>query len=208
VAEVFVLHQGMENKAALRQAVQALAEVGIPEPDLQAARYPHQLSGGMRQRVLIAIALACGPALLIADEPTTALDVTVQAQILDLLSVKKRELGLSLLLITHDFSVVAQMADQVAVMYAGRVVEKGETSEVLRDPRHPYTQALLKCLPRLGERKHRLPNLEGQVPEISSIPDGCAFNPRCPRAFKRCRHEDPRLMESGGRRVACHLYQE
>ncbi len=205
VAEVFRLHQGMARQAAWAASVEMLKKVGIPEAASRARQYPHQFSGGMRQRTLIAIALAFKPRLLIADEPTTALDVTVQAQILKLLKRLKREMGLTLMLISHDLGLVAQMADRLAVMYAGEIVEMGDLQAVLGDPKHPYTRGLLACLPRLGAQG-RLASLEGQVPEISYLPYGCAFHPRCAHAFKLCRRRDPELKEVEGRRVACHLY--
>jgi oligopeptide/dipeptide ABC transporter ATP-binding protein len=190
VAEAAREHQGLSQPASLALAVDLLAQVGVPEPALRARQYPHQFSGGMRQRAMIAMALACGPKLLIADEPTTALDVTVQAQILELLMRLKRERALSILLITHDLSLVAQAADQLAVMYAGCVVEQGPARALLQAPAHPYTQALLACLPQAGRA---LKPLQGQVPELSCMPAGCAFAPRCAFALPKCRAEQPRL---------------
>jgi oligopeptide/dipeptide ABC transporter ATP-binding protein len=208
IAETLMVHQGLSRAQAAEAAVQGMAQVGIADPAGRAGQYPHQFSGGMRQRVMIAMALACKPRLLIADEPTTALDVTIQAQILDLLKRLKRELGLTLLLITHDLGVVAQMADQVAVMYAGRIVEQGPAGTLLREPLHPYTKALLASIPKLGLRSGRLPSLEGQVPEITHMPGGCSFHPRCPSVFKRCHRDDPRLLRHGDMEVACHLYDK
>jgi oligopeptide/dipeptide ABC transporter ATP-binding protein len=204
VAEALRLHQGLAKAAAWDKAVGLLGQVGIPEPKLRASQYPHQFSGGMRQRAMIAMALSCQPRLLIADEPTTALDVTVQAQILDLLKQLQKELGLAILLITHDLGIVARAADRLAVMYAGRVVEQGRVREVLRAPAHPYTQALLDCLPGLGRP---LRALQGQVPELWDMPRGCAFAPRCSRAGADCLAQDPPAQELAlGRQAAClHL---
>lgn len=209
VGEALTLHQGMNRSEAAAAAVKALGQVGITEPALRAGQYPHQFSGGMRQRALIAMALSCKPKLLIADEPTTALDVTIQSQILELLKRLKRELGLTLLLITHDLGVVSQMADHVAVMYAGRIVEQGPAATLLGQPLHPYTKALLGCIPRLGAAGKRLPSLEGQVPEITHMPAGCSFHPRCPSVFKRCHRDDPKLLpQPQDMAVACHLYDK
>ena len=206
VAEAARVHQGLSAEAGMRLAESLLAQVGVPEPALRARQYPHQFSGGMRQRAMIAMALACGPQLLIADEPTTALDVTVQAQILDLLMHLKQERGLSILLITHDLSLVARSADQLAVMYAGKVVEQGPTRRLLSDSAHPYTQGLLACLPRAGEA---LKPLQGQVPELGSMPAGCAFAPRCSHVVPRCSQEQPLLSPlSGGHAAACFLAEE
>ena len=187
-----------------RRAREALERAQVPEPELRAGQYPHQLSGGLRQRAMIAIALAAGPRLLIADEPTTALDVTVQKQILELLERLRRELGLALLFITHDLSVVAQVADRVAVMYAGRIVEEGPAGEVLRRPRHPYTEGLLRASPQLHRRK--LEPIAGTVPRLDALPPGCAFEPRCPYRGAECSAAVPELRSAGpDHRARCIL---
>jgi peptide/nickel transport system ATP-binding protein len=185
IAESLRLHEGLSRKAAMERAVEMLALVRIPTPQQRVHEYPHQFSGGMRQRVMIAIALACNPQLLIADEPTTALDVTIQAQILDLLRDLRKRLGLSLLLITHDLGVVAEMADRVAVMYAGRIVEEAPVAELFRNPSHPYTRGLLASMPG-GARGTRLKAIPGTVPPLGQLPRGCAFAPRCANRFAPC----------------------
>jgi len=205
VAEALRLHQGLSKAVAWQRAVGLLGQVGIPEPELRASQYPHQFSGGMRQRAMIAIALSCKPRLLIADEPTTALDVTVQAQILGLLKQLQKDLGLAILLITHDLGIVAQAAESLAVMYAGRVVEQGSSRSLLKSPAHPYTQALIDCLPGLGKP---LKALEGQVPELWDMPKGCAFAPRCRLASASCLAQDPALQELPGSRAAACLHLE
>ncbi len=183
-----------------------LNQVGLPEPDRIARAYPHELSGGMQQRVMIAMALACRPRLLIADEPTTALDVTIQAQIIDLLVALQRELDMAVLLITHNLGLVAGVADQINVMYAGRIVEAGPATEVLGAPAHPYTRALLEAVPRLEAAEGRLRGIEGQVPGLGRLPAGCRFHPRCVKCQARCRAEDPASQAlAGGRRVSCHF---
>src|SRR3989442_8750903 len=193
IAEMFVLHKGKNWREANQLAVEALASVRVPAPERRVKDYPHQLSGGMRQRVMIAIALACGPDLLIADEPTTALDVTVQAQILELLKKLRREFGSAVALITHDLGVVADIADRVLVMYAGRIVEAGEKNAIFYDPQHPYTWALLGSIARLDRpRPRRLTAIRGQPPSLLRLPEGCSFGPRCPQWFARC-VEDPAL---------------
>jgi peptide/nickel transport system ATP-binding protein len=198
VGEPLRVHRGLSREAARRRAVELLAAVGIPSPAERAAAYPHQLSGGMKQRVVIAMALACDPALLIADEPTTALDVTVQAQILELLGRLRRERGMALLLITHDLGVVAETCDEVAIMYAGRVVERGAVADVFARPRHPYTRGLLGVLHELEARggavaRRALHEIPGTVPPVGQVPVGCAFADRCGRAAPRCRVEVPEL---------------
>ncbi|WP_052299189.1 ABC transporter ATP-binding protein [Thermaerobacter marianensis] len=209
IAEVFMFHRGMGRREALEHAVEMLRHVGIPAPERRVREYPHQMSGGMRQRVMIAMALACHPKLLIADEPTTALDVTIQAQILDLMRRLKEELGMAILLITHDLGVVAEMAERVVVMYAGRVVEEGDVYSVFRNPVHPYTEGLLRSIPRLDEDRERLPAIEGTVPSPGQMPRGCPFHPRCPYATDTCREVEPRLEPLGeGRAAACHLAAE
>jgi len=185
IAETLIVHGEARGRAARQRAIDLLAAVSIPEPDRRVRDYPHQLSGGLRQRALIAMALACNPSVLIADEPTTALDVTIQAQILDLLRDLKKRFGLALLLITHDLGVVAEMADRVAVMYAGRIVEEAPVRELFRDARHPYTQGLLASIPG-GLRGSRLTAIQGTVPPLGQLPPGCPFAPRCPKRFEPC----------------------
>jgi oligopeptide transport system ATP-binding protein len=204
VAEVYRIHLRLGRREAAERAAQMLAKVGIPDPGRRAREYPHQMSGGMRQRVLIAIALACRPALLIADEPTTALDVTVQAQILALMDGLREEMGTSLLLITHDLGVVAETADDVAVMYAGRIVESCGCRELFAAPWHPYTAGLLRSRPVLGRggaRRH-LDTIPGTVPDPAHLPPGCSFEPRCPRRAPVCRERMPALEEKGPGRLA------
>ena len=205
IGEVLELHRGLSREAARRAAVELLGRVRIADAPRRAEQYPHELSGGMKQRVMIAMALACDPALLIADEPTTALDVTIQAQILDLLRALQRELGMAILLITHDLGVVAQFAERVAVMYAGERVEEAPVRELFRDPLHPYTRALLRALPRPG-RRGRLAAIEGSVPSPRELPAGCAFSGRCGEALPRCASEPPPSFFVGGRPVRCWLH--
>lgn len=193
IAEMLRRHKGLPSRQAWRQAVDALASVAIPDPARRARQYPHEMSGGMRQRVMMAMALSCNPRLLIADEPTTALDVTIQAQILELIAVQRRERNLGVLLITHDLGVVAQAADRAAVMYAGRIVEAAPVETLFSRPQHPYTQGLLASVPRLGRREARLPAIEGVVPKLTELPPGCAFAPRCPEAEPACRQGDVAL---------------
>ena len=209
VMEVLTLHQGLKGKAARTAALEMLKKVGIPEPENRLDEYPHQLSGGMRQRVMIAIALACRPDVLIADEPTTALDVTIQAQILDLLKDLQKEYGMAVLLITHDLGVVAQVADEVAVMYAGKIVERGTVKQIFDNARHPYTQGLFASLPGRQARGQKLATIEGSVPESTNFPQGCRFNTRCPHHFAPCAQVEPPLLpQPDGVQVACHLYAE
>jgi oligopeptide/dipeptide ABC transporter ATP-binding protein len=209
IAEVVRLHEGLDRAAARERAIEMLRLVGIPAPEVRVDEFPHQMSGGMRQRVMIAMALACRPALLIADEPTTALDVTIQAQILELLQRLRRELGMAVLLITHDLGVVAETADRVAVMYAGQVVEYSTVRAIFRTPRHPYTAGLLASLPKLGEESDRLRVIPGQVPDPARFPTGCRFHPRCPVAVDRCRGEAPELRDVGdGHLVRCFRADE
>jgi oligopeptide/dipeptide ABC transporter ATP-binding protein len=206
IAEALAVHGHAPGAALRARAVDLLAAVRIPDPSACAKDYPHQLSGGMRQRALIAIALACRPSLVIADEPTTALDVTIQAEILDLLREMKTSYELSLLLITHDLGVIAEMADRVAVMYAGRIVEQAPVREIFQAPAHPYTRGLLAAV-RGRSRGHRLPTIEGTVPDLASIPRGCAFAPRCPERFDACRVEAPASIEiAPGHAARCHLH--
>jgi oligopeptide/dipeptide ABC transporter ATP-binding protein len=204
IVEAIRLHQRRSRSEARDRAIEMLRVVGIPSPEQRVDEYPHQLSGGMRQRVMIAMALSCNPSLLIADEPSTALDVTIQAQILDLIARLRHELGMSVLIITHDLGVVAEVADRVAVMYAGEVVEHASVEEIFARPLHPYTQGLLNSIPRLGKLMERLSVIPGTVPNPIEFPSGCAFHPRCPLADERCRDEDPPLNEQGGdHQVAC-----
>ena len=205
IIEGIRIHEPKASAAELRErGIAALRRVQIPSPERRFDEYPHQLSGGMRQRVMIAMALACSPKLLIADEPTTALDVTVQAQILDLLRDLQAETGMSIILITHDLGVVAEMADDVAVMYAGRVVERTASRALFEDPQHPYTLGLLGSIPRLDEDRERLLAIRGAVPPPFALPKGCRFNPRCPFAIGACRAEQPALREIvSGHGVAC-----
>jgi oligopeptide/dipeptide ABC transporter ATP-binding protein len=195
IAEVLNLHRGMSPGEARQASIDMLGQVGIGAAERRLAQYPHELSGGLRQRVMIAMALVCGPALLIADEPTTALDVTIQAQILDLLRRLQREMGMAILLITHDLGVVAEMCDDVVVMYAGRVVERAPTRQLLKSPRHPYTAGLLASSPRKSARGEKLPTIPGLVPAPGARGRGCSFAERCARALPRCRSERPDLAD-------------
>ncbi len=204
VAEAIRAHRRASRAEARAEAVELLRRVRIPAPEERAGDYPHQLSGGMRQRVMLAMALACGPKLLIADEPTTALDVTVQAQIVELLAEVRAESGLSLLLVTHDLGLVARIADSVAVMYAGRLVERAAAGELFGRAAHPYTLGLLRSLPTLGRRQERLPVIPGSVPDARSQARGCAFRPRCDRAAPDCAGEEPQMRQvSPEHQVAC-----
>jgi peptide/nickel transport system ATP-binding protein len=207
VAEAVRLHQKKSRREALEVAVDMFQLVGIPSPSDRVHNYPHQMSGGMRQRVMIAMALACKPDLLIADEPTTALDVTIQAQILDLLRKLQRELGMSILLITHDLGVVAETCDEVVVMYAGKVVERAPTSELFGSPRHHYTAGLMRSVPRFEDRRdhNRLQEIKGMVPSLHELPAGCRFQDRCPAVEPRCRESEPDLVALGASQVRCHL---
>ena len=204
IAEALVIHENLSFSAAEGKAIELLASVGIPEPKMRARAFPHQLSGGMCQRVMIAMALACKPKLLIADEPTTALDVTIQAQILRLLRQLAEDTGTAVVLITHDLGVVAEVADEVAVMYAGRVVETAPVAEIFADPKHPYTMGLLGSLPSRSTRGARLPMIKGTVPAPEQYPPGCRFAPRCPRASDLCNREKPQTTQYSDRRFACH----
>jgi oligopeptide/dipeptide ABC transporter ATP-binding protein len=207
MGEVIRLHQGLDKAAALDAAVDMLQRVRIPDARKVAGQYPHQLSGGMRQRVMIAMELSCRPALLIADEPTTALDVTIQAQILRLLREMRREMGTSILLITHDLGVVAQMCDRVAVMYAGSIVEQANVVDIFQNPRHPYTQGLWGAIPLIDDEKPSLAVIPGTVPDLSRLPEGCKFHPRCGRRFAPCDCIRPQMTAAAaGHHVACHLY--
>jgi len=207
IAEAVRLHQKVEPKAAFDRAIEVLRLVGISDPKRRAKQYPHELSGGMRQRVMIAMALSTNPELLIADEPTTALDVTIQAQILTLMRNLKGEFGSAILLITHDLGVVAEMCDSVAVMYAGQIVEQAPTMELFTNPKHPYTQGLLASIPRLGKKQDRLHVITGSVPNPLALPPGCAFRPRCPVKAPRSESEIPPLKAVGADHlVACWQY--
>jgi len=201
IAEAIRLHRKVSKREAWNQAVEGMRDVAIPSAEMRAKSYPHEMSGGMRQRVMIAMALACDPKLLIADEPTTALDVTIQAQILDLLKELREKRNLALLLITHDLGVVAETADRVAVMYAGKIVEEASVTELFTRPRHPYTEGLLRAVPRLNEERQgrmlRLQTIEGTVPNPLELPPGCRFAPRCPHAKDKCREGDIPLLDLG-----------
>lgn len=201
IAEALRLHRKLKKNDARKVAIDMLRLVGIPDPEERVDHFPHQLSGGQRQRVMIAIALSCEPDLLIADEPTTALDVTIQAQILELLADLRNRLGMAIMLITHDLGVVAEVCDRVVVMYAGEVVEEGPVSEIFANPRHPYTQGLMQAIPRLGERKERLAVIPGMVPSATNWPIGCRFHARCPYGFDVCVKDHPELF-----RVDAHHY--
>jgi oligopeptide/dipeptide ABC transporter ATP-binding protein len=206
LTEGLEIHLGMENKTARGRAAELLSMVGIPDPVRRLPQYPHQFSGGMRQRMMIAMALACNPSLILADEPTTALDVTIQAQILELLKDLSRRLGVAMLIITHNLGVVARYADRVNVMYAGRIVERGTARELYANPRHPYTRGLLRSVPRLDvPRRQRLDPIDGQPPDLTRLPPGCAFGPRCAFRVERCLTEVPPLrpVDAGGHVSAC-----
>lgn len=210
LVETIRRHQKLDKKKSLEIAVEALRSVGIPAPERRVREYPHELSGGMCQRVMIAMALACRPKLLIADEPTTALDVTIQAQILEILKDLKKKSDMSMMLITHDLGVVAEMCDRLIVMYGGKIVEEGKLSHVFRRPLHPYTEGLLQSIPRLeGDLSKRLPVIPGMVPQLSNMPTGCHFNPRCKYVMAVCREREPIMnSQADGRRVLCWKYAE
>src|SRR5215470_5473071 len=210
IAEVVRRHEGLGRRAALAKTVDMLRLVQIPNPQRRVHDYPHQFSGGMRQRVMIAMALSCNPKLLIADEPTTALDVTIQAQILGLIGELRERQQMGILLITHDLGVIAEMADEVVVMYAGKVVERGTVEQIFEDPKHPYTQGLLASIPGGQTRGKRLSVIKGTVPHPLNRPPGCTFAPRCPRAFEPCPTAFPALIDhaADGHEVACYLYGE
>jgi len=213
ISEVLDIHQSLGKEAGLKRAVELLKMVGIPEPERRAQAFPHELSGGMAQRVMIAMALACVPELLIADEPTTALDVTIQAQILDLVRSLRREMGTSVILITHDLGVIAEMAERVAVMYAGRIIEESTVEALFDKPLHPYTQGLIGSIPVLGKIKDRLDVIPGSVPNLVNLPPGCRFAPRCRARVENqlgiCTEKDPDLRETlPGHTVRCWLYED
>jgi len=209
ISEVLRLHEGMSRKDAWSRSIQMLRMVGIPSPERRVYEYPHQLSGGMRQRAMIAMALACSPKLMIADEPTTALDVTIQAQILELINSLQKEKGMSVILITHNLGVIAETAKKVAVMYAGRIVEYTDVGPIFATPKHPYTQGLLQSIPRIDQdqgRKKRLEAIAGLVPSLLDLPKGCKFSNRCKFVFDRCGEEPPLIETASGHLVRCWLY--
>lgn len=208
LSESLILHQGMGRQDARKRVIEMLDIVGIPNAASRVDEYPHQFSGGQRQRLMIAMALACNPSLLIADEPTTALDVTIQAQILDLMNELKKELGSSVMLITHSLGVIAETAQRVVVMYAAKVVEEAEVRPIFKTPLHPYTRGLLSSIPRMDETKERLPVIPGIVPSPLDFPRGCRFHSRCPECSDKCRSADPPLfLINGGRKVRCWLFE-
>jgi peptide/nickel transport system ATP-binding protein len=204
--ETLQTHLDLSEQAARARSIELLGEVGIPSPQLRVDQYPHEFSGGMRQRVVIALALCVNPRLIIADEPTTALDVSIQAQIITLLKRLCREHGAAVMLITHDMGVIAETADRVAVMYAGRIAEVGRVDQVIKRARHPYTDGLMGSIPKVGTDAERLTQIEGSMPRLTEIPAGCAFHPRCPKVFGRCTEERPELVSVDGAQVACWLY--
>jgi len=204
--ETIVTHLPLNRTQARERALSLLREVGIPAPEARYGNYPHHFSGGMRQRVVIALALAAEPRLLIADEPTTALDVSIQAQIIALIKRLAAERGAAVMLITHDMGVIAETAHRVAVMYAGRIAEIGPVRDVIHAPRHPYTAGLMGSIPRISSEQRRLVQIDGAMPRLNAIPPGCAFNPRCPKRFERCGVERPALLDAGTSRAACWLH--
>ncbi len=206
IEEALLIHESMTKKEAKRRALEMLRLVRIPLPEKRFDEYPHQLSGGMRQRVMIAIALACSPELLICDEPTTALDVTIQAQILALIDELKEKTGTSVIMITHDLGVISEIADEVLIMYAGEIVEYAPKAQLFQNPLHPYTQGLIACVPKLGRDSDRLQTIEGTVPSFDDMPAGCTFWPRCPFAESICKEKKPPLIDCGNRTVRCHRY--
>jgi peptide/nickel transport system ATP-binding protein len=206
IVETIQTHTDLSAKAARARAIDLLTEVGIPAPERRIDGYPHEFSGGMRQRVVIALALAAEPELIIADEPTTALDVSVQAQIIALLKRLGRDRGMAVMLVTHDMGVIAEAADRVAIMYSGRVAEIGPVRDVLANPLHPYGRGLMGAIPTLAQETTRLAQIPGSMPRLAAIPAGCAFNPRCPQVFARCREARPEPRSVGAHAVACHLY--
>jgi peptide/nickel transport system ATP-binding protein len=208
LVETVLTHLPVRAAEARERALSLLAEVGIPAPEQRIDHYPHQLSGGMRQRVVIALAIAAEPQLVVADEPTTALDVSIQAQIITLLKRLARDRGTAVMLITHDMGVIAETADRVAVMYAGRLAEIGPVRDIIHQPRHPYTVGLMHSIPRVGNQRDRLAQIEGSMPRLTAIPAGCAFNPRCPQRFARCTEARPELFAAGATRAACWLFSD
>jgi len=210
IAETVIRHQGLSKSAARTRAIEMLELVGIPEPQRRVDNYPHEMSGGMRQRAMIAMALSCEPSVLIADEPTTALDVTIQAQMLDLMIELQDRMGMGIIFITHDLGVVAEVADRVVVMYSGQVVETGDVQSIFDQPRMPYTAGLMSSIPKLGSSRHRqrLTTIPGTVPQLSETPSGCRFNPRCAFAQDQCRARAPELENEGGHLVRCLRWRE
>ena len=206
LVETITTHLDITPQQARDRAIELLQEVGITAAERRIDHYPHQFSGGMRQRVVIALALCANPRLVIADEPTTALDVSIQAQIITLLKKLCNEHGAAVMLITHDMGVIAETADRVAVMYAGRIAEVGPVKDVIKSARHPYTAGLMGSIPKVGEHVQRLTQIDGAMPRLNAIPPGCAFNPRCPKAFERCKRERPNLLPAGSSQAACWLY--
>lgn len=204
MTETIRTHMGLHKKQAIQRAEELLQEVGINDVEKRMKQYPHELSGGMKQRVMIAMALSCNPQLLIADEPTTALDVTIQAQILGLLKKIKKDFGMTVVFITHDLGVVVGIADKVAVMYAGKIVETGEVHEIFANPRHPYTQGLISCIPKLDTNDTRLTTIQGMVPRLVDMPAGCRFSTRCPYADEKCRKQTPEYQTEGTHSYACY----
>jgi oligopeptide/dipeptide ABC transporter ATP-binding protein len=207
IAEAILIHQSVSKKQAWQQAVELLKLVGIPSPETRVKSYPHEMSGGMRQRVMIAMALACHPKLLIADEPTTALDVTIQAQILEEMNALKKQFNMSILMITHDLGVVSEMADRVIVMYAGKVVEYADVKTLFKNPKHPYTQGLIASIPKMDEEVEELAIIPGTVPSAEDMPQGCRFSTRCPFATDLCTSQAPKLY-GNEQRVSCWMYTE
>ncbi len=205
--ETIRTHLPMNEAQARQRAIDLLQETGIPAAEQRIDQYPHQFSGGMRQRVVIALALAAKPRLIVADEPTTALDVSIQAQIISLLKRLCKEHGAAVMLVTHDMGVIAETCDRVAVLYAGRVAEIGPVQEVIHHPAHPYTQGLMGSIPAMDEDRERLLQIDGSMPRLNAIPEGCAFNPRCPQVMDRCRRERPELLDAGATRAACWLVE-
>ncbi|MEL4179498.1 ABC transporter ATP-binding protein [Roseateles sp. PN1] len=203
--ETITTHLDLSQAQARQRAIELLAQTGIPAPEARIDQYPHQFSGGMRQRVVIALALAANPKLIVADEPTTALDVSIQAQIIALLKRVCKEQGAAVMLVTHDMGVIAETCDRVAVLYAGRVVEVGPVAEVIHHPAHPYTAGLMGAIPAMDEDRERLLQIDGAMPRLNAIPTGCAYNPRCPQVFERCRSERPELRPVGQTQAACWL---
>ncbi|MFW5992279.1 MAG: ABC transporter ATP-binding protein, partial [Halanaerobiaceae bacterium] len=209
LAEVFLIHKKISKKEAKQQSVEMLKKVGIPLPEQRMTEYPHQLSGGMRQRVMIAMALACNPKLIIADEPTTALDVTIQAQILELMNSLKDKFSMSIMMITHDLGVIAEISQRVAVMYAGKIVEYTDVKTLFADPGHPYTWGLMYSIPRMEKEVERLEAIPGVVPNPLDFPDGCKYNTRCPLADKKCKNEEPAIKEiEAGHKIRCWHHKE
>jgi peptide/nickel transport system ATP-binding protein len=208
LTETIRTHLPVSEEQARQRAIKLLQETGIPAAEARIDQYPHQFSGGMRQRVVIALALAAEPKLIVADEPTTALDVSIQAQIIGLLKRLCKDHGAAVMLVTHDMGVIAETCDRVAVMYAGRITEVGPVSEVIHRPAHPYSVGLMGSIPAMDEERERLTQIDGAMPRLNAIPKGCAFNPRCPKVFERCKQERPELMDAGATRAACWLVND